>query len=56
MAIKEDIKAFLSQERNGIKLGAALVRMIADYLVDVAKVEEMSEVRLSTLKDTAKDA
>ena len=56
MTVKEDVTAFLSAERNGQKLGSGLVKVIVTYLVDVVDVSNVQEVKLKSLKDTAKEA
>ena len=56
MTITEELTAFLKQERNGLKLGGALVAVLVRHYVDVCNVEEMHEIELKTLKQTAVEA
>ena len=51
MTVTEDIKALLGAERGGVRLGAGLITLATQYLVDVAKVEDVNEIEAKDLKD-----
>ena len=47
MTVKDDVKAFLSATRGDVELNAELVRVVADYYVDVAMILDVKEVKLT---------
>ena len=56
MTVKDDVKAFLSATRGDVELNAELVRVVADYYVDVAMISDVKEVKLQTLSETVVEA
>ena len=56
MTVKDDVKALLSATRGDVELNAELVRVVADYYVDVAKILDVKEVKLQTLSETVVEA
>jgi hypothetical protein len=55
-SVKDELKARLSEVRAGRRLDAGLVLVLANYLVDVAKVGDVSTVDLADLPETAEEA
>ena len=56
MTVKDDVKALLSATRGDVELNAELVRVVADYYVDVAMISDVKEVKLQTLSETVVEA
>ena len=56
MAIAEDITQYLSAEKGGLVLGEGLVVVIRTYLLEVALVKDIKEVKSADLLDVAADA
>ena len=50
------IKAKLSVEYAGVKLGLGLVEVVTDFLVEVAKVKDVNEFKVQDLLETATEA
>ena len=55
-SIKDQLTTKFSAEQNGVKLGGAVVAVLADYLENVVKVEDVGEVDEYSLEATLKEA
>lgn len=55
-SIKDQLTTKFSAEQNGVKLGGAVVAVLADYLENVVKVEDVGEVDEDSLEATLKEA
>ena len=56
MTVLNEVKAYLSEKRNGVELGEALVRVVATYYVDVVEIVKVDEIQKKSLMATAKSA
>jgi len=56
MGVKEDVKALLSQPRNGAVLAVNLVDVLTNYLVDVVRLADVKEMELRSLVESAEEA
>ena len=50
MPVRDDVRALLSEERGGKKLGDGLVSILVEYLVDEVEVKDVNEVKIKELK------
>ena len=56
MAVKSELTAVLSASRGGQVLGARLVAIVVDYLVDVVEIAYVKEFDMKTIKETVAEA
>ena len=56
MTVLEDIKDTLRETHSGRKLGGHIITLVAKYLVEVVKVEDVNELDKARLKTTAAEA
>ena len=56
MTVAGAVTAMLSAERGGVRLGAGLIEVVAEYLVDVAQVKDVNEISMKDLKDAFAEA
>ena len=54
--IKAALTAMLSETRDGVELPAGFIRVVVDFLVDVALVSDVKQVQQNDLKDTFAEA
>ena len=54
--LREKVRTELSSEKNGVTLNASLVKALVEYLVDVAKIEDVKEIPMGELSETAVEA
>lgn len=54
--VRAEVEAFLQQSRNEVRLPAALVEALVNYLVDGVGIQAVAELVLKSMKATAEEA